>query len=350
MKAAFYSEHGTVDVLDIGTQPRPVLKSNQVLVKAEYASLNPCDFKFRRAKIPLSFVSDFLFPKPKIPAVDVSGLVVSVGSDVTNLSVGDRVAATQPIIHTRWGTLAEFSAVDASHAAIVPASISLRDAAAVSLVGLTAVQALSNVKTKRGDRILIHAGSGGLGSFAVQWASKVLKLNVSATASSKNQKFLSSLGAHNPIDYGLNSWDKNSPNYDVILDPMSYAYEKRTLSGDSNVISPTGHYLNIASSSWDLKGGVEEANGLSTYTNIFTYGVKNFLSRIGLKEKGVSYSFVAVEPCGEQLAMIFKEIEDDNIRAVVDSEFEFNVEGVREAYRRLETGRAKGKILVKMTF
>ena len=208
-----------------------MLKSNQVLVKAEYASLNPCDFKFRRAKLPLSFVSDFLFLKPKIPAVDVAGLVVSVGSDVTNLSVRDRVAATQPIIHTRWGTLAEFSAVDAAHTAIVPASISLRDAAAVSLVGLAAVQALSNVKTKKGDRILIHAGSGGLGSFAVQWASKVLKLNVSATAS-----------------------------------------------------------------------------------------------------------------------MIFKEIEGDNIKAVVDSEFGFNVEGVREAYRRLETGRAKGKILVKMTF
>jgi NADPH:quinone reductase-like Zn-dependent oxidoreductase len=128
-----------------------------------------------------SFIADFLFPKPKIPALDLAGVVAEVGADVTTFKVGDRVAATQPIVHTRWGTLSEYSAVDASHAALVPESVSLRDAAAVSLVGLTAVQALANVATSPGDTILIHAGSGGLGSFAVQWASKVLGLHVSAT-------------------------------------------------------------------------------------------------------------------------------------------------------------------------
>ena len=100
---------------------------HQILVEVRYAALNPCDFKFRRLSLPYPSVTvpvlDFLFPKPKIPALDVSGTVVGVGPSVRRFAVGDRVAATQPIVHTRWGTLAQFAAVEEAHAARLPGGV-----------------------------------------------------------------------------------------------------------------------------------------------------------------------------------------------------------------------------------
>ena len=176
-----YTSHGDTSVLEHGHNcPVPSLGETQIMVKAEYASLNPCDFKFRRMSLPLPAVTgeilDFLFPKPKIPALDVAGTVSAVGPKVASFKVGDRVAATQPILHTPWGTLAQYSAVEESHASLVPLGVSLRDAAAVSLVGLTTLQAFESVEHGPGSRALVHAGSGGLGSFAVQWAKSVRKV------------------------------------------------------------------------------------------------------------------------------------------------------------------------------
>ena len=367
--------HGPASVLTSSANcPLPSLSPTQVLVKASYASLNPCDFKFRRLSLPYpsltSSVADFLFPKPKIPALDVSGVVVAVGSSVKTLNVGTRVAATQPILHTRWGTLAQFSAVEEGHAAVVPDGVGLRDAAAVALVGLTTVQAFENVQQREGGRALVHAGSGGLGSFAVQWAVKVLGMEVTATASSRNAEMLKGLGAKKPMDYDApegEGWDDGRPGYDVVFDPMSYMYEDRALRGDA-VLADDGHYVNIASSGWAVgEEGMEDANGIGSYLNLAYYGARR-LAGLG----GVRYSFVAVIPSGEQLSRVLAEVEKGTVKAVIDSEVrrserdvdsplpnsdaisntrarsQFELKDARAAYEHLETGRARGKVVVRI--
>jgi NADPH:quinone reductase-like Zn-dependent oxidoreductase len=126
---------------------------------------------------------------------------------------------------------------------------------------------------------------------------------------------------------------------------MSYAYESRVLG--TGVLSPTGHYLNIASSNWAPgKGGIEEANGLRTYLNLAYYGIKNAAASVGLGEKGMGYSFVAIVPDGEMLAGILAQLEMGAVRAVIDKQFD--LAEAKQAYEHLETGRAKGKVVIKI--
>ena len=132
-----------------------------------------------------SVVSAFLFPKPKIVGEDLAGVVVAVGAEVHEFAVGDRVAAMLPLMHTPWGSLAEYAAVDEVHAAHVPEGLDLKDAASFPLVSLTALKALGRLRgaTQKGKRILVQAGAGGVGTFAVQWASAVLEMEVNTVSS-----------------------------------------------------------------------------------------------------------------------------------------------------------------------
>lgn len=225
--------------------PRPLVGEGQVIVRVEYAALNPCDFKFRRMRAMGGTMGDFfrwiiggiLLPKPtpfgKIPGADLSGVVVALGPAKPGswpehkFRVGDRVAAMLPLLGSRWGSMAEFVAVEEKHLAHVPKELSLRDAAAFPLVALTVVQGLESIPAAAlgratsmanaklpafgrsslvGKRVLIHAGGGGVGTFAIQYCKHVLGASeVITTASSEKTDLLMSLGADIVLDYRVGS-------------------------------------------------------------------------------------------------------------------------------------------------
>ena len=189
MRAIVYSQHGDASVLHLDTShARPLVRKNDVLIRIKASSINPCDFKFRRNDAP-----SFMMPLPKIPGEDVAGDIVELGSkvDKQTFQVGDRVAAMLPTLGSPWGAAADYVAVDASMVAKIGPDLDYADAAALPLVSLTAMQALDNVKGEtRGKKILIHAGAGGVGSFAIQYAKHVLGMHVSTTASVANEHFV----------------------------------------------------------------------------------------------------------------------------------------------------------------
>jgi len=265
MRAVLYDVKDGVSRLYLDpSAPRPVIKKRQLLIKVVASSLNPVDFKFKR-NAPL--VPSLIIPKPKIPGLDVSGVVVERGEEVgSEWAVGDHVVAMLPLLMTPWGAFAEYVAVDASLVARVDVPIrqhtddesgrmSLEDAASLPLVGLTVFQALQKAvdyerrnhqgadtsAPLQGKKILIQAGAGGVGTFAIQYAKHVLGMHVATTASTGKSDFLKSLGADIVIDYRSTNFEDVIKDYDVVLDAMSWLYEARTLS--SSVLKPSGHYI-----------------------------------------------------------------------------------------------------------
>ena len=329
MRAIAYSHHGDVSVLQqVSDYPKPLCKPNQVLVRVYASSINPCDFKFRRNKAP-----NLIHPKPKIPGEDVAGRIVEVGSKVENFKVGDRIAAMLPLVGSRWGAAADYVAVDASFVAKIGDNTNYTSAAALPLTSLTALQALEQVKKDKDQRILIQAGAGGVGTFAIQYAKHVLGMHVIATASQEKADLLKDLGCDQLIDYRSEHFEDVVQNVDVVFDLMSWSYETRTLSKGSKVLKPNGHYLNVMSSDWGF-AGKERANGLASFVNWMYYKIRG----------GIQYGFVVVEPNGEQLQTVMDLLENSTIRAGVDRQFDLTQ--VREAYEYLEQGHATGKVVL----
>lgn len=356
MTAVAYTKHGTSSVLVAGQYPRPVPLPHQVLVEVHHAALNPCDFKFRRMKLPRALhgiVDDMLVaPKPKIPGADLAGRVVAVGDAVPadGPRVGDRVAAMTPLIRTRWGTYAEYAAVDHRHAAVVPAGIDLADAASLPLVALTVLKGLHKVEgypgSLQGKKVLVQAGAGGVGTFAIQWCAKVLGMEVATTASPASAALARDLGATTVIDYTTTAFELTGDTYDVIVDTMSYLYEARTLNGNTTLLRPGGCYLNILSSDWALDAvtGEEVANDGTTVKNLLRHTVGGYAKRLGLVEHAIQYHLVQVSPNGRLLAEVFDAVAAGSIRAVVDRSFPLAEAG--KAHDYLAQGHASGKVLL----
>ena len=350
MKAVVYSEHGG-DLRLVDNHPRPVIRPNQVLIKVRFSALNPCDFKFRR-----NWAPNFFVPKPKIPGEDLSGIVVQVGSEVlvgnnnnghdetynkhrSILQVGDRVAAMMPILGARWGALAEYVAVDAALVAKVGNHTTLQQAAALPLVALTTVQALENLDPNHRQSILIQAGAGGVGSFAIQYARKVLKMErIATTASSGKSELLKELGADEVIDYRVDSFEDVVQGYDAVMDTMSWAYEGRTLT--KGVLKGRGHYLNILSSDWLAPGGREHANGIQSIVNYMYSKFRNMI----LPGHVPRYDLITVRPNGEQLQVILDLVENGTLKSVIERIFPLNE--ANAAFSYLEQGHATGKVLL----
>jgi alcohol dehydrogenase len=299
------------------------------------SSINPCDFKFRRNPVP-----DFILPKPVIPGEDVAGIVVQVGRKVSTFAVGDRVAAMLPTLRRRWGAASEYVNVKESLVARIGDDVDFVSAASLPLVALTAVQAFNKVSDiQRGQKVLIHAGAGGLGTFAIQYAKKVLGLYVATTASSAKADILKEIGADEVIDYRITRFEDLVQDYDIVLDSMSWSYENRTLGRDSHVLKSNGSYLNVFSSDWSFDG-TEVGNGLTTLHNLLVHKASNTLTR-GVIPR---YDVVIVLPHGEQLQYVMDLLQSGTIRAVVDRQFDLS--DIQDAYTYLETGHVTGKIVL----
>jgi alcohol dehydrogenase len=192
----------------------------------------------------------------------------------------------------------------------------------------------------RNKKILIHAGAGGVGNFAIQYAKKVLGMYVATTASKPKEALLKELGADLVVDYKTEHFEDIVSDYDVVLDPMSWLYEERTLN--SNVLKPTGYYLNVPSSDWSFDG-TEKTNGLNTYRNLVISKIKN-LFQPGSMPK---YSMVFVSPNGEDLQLVLDLIDNGTIKPIIDKKF--HLSEAEQAHRYLEQGRATGKVVLYHT-
>jgi len=332
MKALIFNRYGKRDNITFADVPRPSPKPDEILVQVHAAGLNPIDTMVPKG----TFKPILKFQLPAILGSDLAGVVVEVGSRVTRFKLGDAVFAS--IFDLGKGALAEFAAVPEHAAALKPTNLDFVQAASIPMVGLTSWQALKErAKLKPGQKVFIPAGSGGIGTFAIQFA-KYLGAEVGTTTSTANVDLVRSLGADEVVDYKKQQFEDVLRDYDAVLGTVrGDALEKslRILKPKSTVVS--------------LIGPPDAAFARARRMNFFMVTVFGLLSRKIIRrarKRGVAYSFLWVHPDGNQLAEIGELLKSERIRPVINKVFPF--EQAREALAYLEQGRAKGKVVVRM--
>lgn len=329
MKAAYISRYGNIDDIQFDEQPKPSLTEDAVLIKVHAASINPLDLRVLegefKAILPVKF--------PFILGNDFAGTVVEVGSKVTQFKAGDEVYAKTDLN----GAFAEYTVVQQSSLALKPQNISMEQAAALPLVALTSWQALVEIaKVKAGQKVLIHAGSGGVGSIAIQLA-KSLGATVATTTSAKNSGWVKELGADIIIDYKTMNFEQELKDYDVVLDTQG----GKTLEKSLTVLKRGGRLISIS-------GPPDHAFAEVINPNWFLKCVIPMLSwsiRHKAKKRGITYSFLFMQPNGQQLSKITELVETGKIKPVVDQTYGFVQ--IKEALQYVNTGRSKGKVVLQ---
>ncbi|PDS80517.1 NADP-dependent oxidoreductase [Rhizobium sp. L43] len=330
MKAFVVDKYKKKGALRLADLPEPQLQDNDVLIRIQATAVNLLDSKVRDGEFKLILP----YRPPFILGHDLAGTVVKAGSRVRRFKVGDEVYA-RPRDH-RVGTFAEFIAVDEADVALKPNNLGMSEAASIPLVGLTAWQALVEVgKVRPGQKVFIQAGSGGVGTFAIQLA-KHLGATVATTTSAANAELVKSLGADVVIDYKTQDFEKLLSGYDLVLNSQ----DPKTLEKSLGVLKPGGRLISIS-------GPPDPAFAGELGLNLFLKLVLRLLSR-GVRKKakrlGITYSFLFMRAEGQQLGEIARLIESGVIRPVVDKVFPFEKTGDALAY--VETGRAKGKVVI----
>jgi len=332
MRAFILDEYRKKGRLRLGGMPEPVLAHDEVLVEIHAAGLNPLDAKIRDGE----FRSILPYRPPFVLGHDLAGVVVRIGPNVRRFKAGDEVYARPR--DGRIGTLAEFIAVNEADLALKPNNLTMDEAASVPLTGLTAWQVLvDRAKVKEGQKVLIHAGSGGVGTFAIQLA-KHLGANVATTTSTANIDLVRSLGADVVIDYKKQNFEAVLSDYDVVLNSLGGDALQKSLS----VLKPGGKLISIS-------GPPDPDFARQQGLNWFLRQVMRLLSfniRRKAKSRGVGYSFLFMRADGGQLSQITSLIEAGIIRPIIDRVLPF--EATNEALAYIETGRSKGKVVVKI--
>lgn len=332
MKAFILDRYGKKQLLRLGTMPEPAPGPDDVLVEVEAAGLNLLDSKIRNGE----FKPILPYKPPFVLGHDLAGTVVQVGANVRRFKAGDAVYA-----RPRDGQIGAFAAriaVKEADLARKPANLTMAEAASVPLVALTAWQVLvESAQIKPGQKVLIHAGSGGVGTIAIQLA-KHLGASVATTASASSAAMLKDLGADVVIDYRSQKFDDVLSGYDLVLNSL----DARTLEKSLKVLKPGGKLISI---SGPPDPAFAKAQGVNAVVNL----VFRFISS-GIRRKarraGVDYSFLYMWADGAQLERLTALIEDGAIRPVVDRSYPF--EELNEAFAYIETGRAKGKVVVTL--
>ncbi len=267
---------------------------------------------------------------------DLAGVVTKVGSKVSKFKVGDEVYS-RPADH-RIGAFAELIAINEKDVAKKPKNISMEEAASIPLVGLTAWQALiEKANLKKGQKVFIQAGSGGVGTFAIQLA-KHLGATVATTTSAANIDLVKSLGADVVIDYRKDDFETILKDYDVVLNSQ----DTKTLKKSLRILKPNGQVISISGPPDPEFGQEISANWfLKIVLKVLSAGIRKKAKRLG-----VNFSFLFMRAEGEQLSQITKLIESGVVKPVMDKVFPF--EQMNEAMSYVEAGRAKGKVVVKV--
>ncbi len=328
MKAYLLKRYGKNEQFHLSEVEKPTINDNEVLVEIHSASVNQIDAKIRNGE----FKMIFPFKPPFVLGHDLAGIVTNVGKKVSKFKIGDEVFASCK------GTFAEFIAVNENDLALKPKNISMEEAASIPLVSLTAWQALiEKAKLKKGQKVFIQAGSGGVGTIAIQLA-KHLGAFVATTTSSANKDLVKSLGADLIIDYKTEDFETILKDYDLVLNSQ----DPKTLEKSLKILKPNGKVISISG-----PPDVEFANeaGLSWFLKI-AMRLLSFSIRRKAKQLNLSYSFLFMRAEGSQLSEITSLIEAGIIKPVIDKVFPF--EQTNEAMAYVESGRAKGKVVIKM--
>jgi NADPH:quinone reductase-like Zn-dependent oxidoreductase len=332
MKAFIVDRYGKKDGVRIGEMPDPEVRENDVLVQVHAAAVNLLDSKIRNGEFKLILP----YRLPLILGNDVAGVVVRVGSRVRRFKPGDQVYARPP--QDRIGSFAELISMNEDAVAIMPRKLTMEEAASIPLVGLTVWQALiERANLKKGQKVLIHAGSGGVGTFAIQLA-KHLGAIVATTTSAANLDLVKSLGADTAIDYKTTDFEKVLSDYDVVLNSLG----TETLNKSLQVLKPGGKLISISGPpDPDFAKDMGASWILRQVMRLLSYRIRK-----KAKRHHVSYSFLFMKADGDQLRAITSLIDSGIIRPVVDRVFPF--ESTKEAMAYVEHGRAKGKVIVKV--
>ncbi|MDF9815840.1 NADP-dependent oxidoreductase [Streptomyces sp. SPB162] len=334
MKAFLVEKYGDQAGMRAAEVPDPRVGADDVLVKIHAAGINPLDLRIRNG----DFKAFMPYRLPLVLGNDLAGEVLQVGSAVTRFAVGDAVYARPD--KDRIGTFAELLAVHQDDLAPKPATLTMAEAASLPLVALTAWQALvERTHVQPGQKVLIHAGAGGLGSIAVQLA-KALGAHVATTASTATIDLVRELGADVAIDYRTQDFTKLLDGYDIVLDSLGGDNLARSL----RVLKPGGTAISVA-------GPPDPAFARELGANPILRLAMTALSaktRYQAKRLGVTYSFLFMKASGDQLRELTPLIDSGRIRPLVDRVFPFDE--TLQAMEYVEKGRAKaGKVVVSMT-
>ena len=333
MKAFIVKSYGKKEKLHLTDWAEPTVNENDVLVQVHSAGVNLLDSLIRNGEFKL-----FLPYKPSfVNGHDVAGVVTKIGSKVSKFKVGDEVYSRPS--DDKIGTFAEYISIDEKDVALKPKNLSMEEAGSIPLVGLTAWQALVEIgKIKKGQKVFIQAGSGGVGTFAIQLA-KNLGAYVATTTSTKNIDLVKSLGADLIIDYKTEDFETKLKEYDLVLhsnrDPKILEKSLRILKSGGKLVSlvgpPTPEFATEIGLPWHLR----------FITKMISMG-----ARKKAKKLNTNFVFLFMRADGKQLAQITKLIESGVIKPVIDKVFSF--EQTNEALSYVETGRSKGKVVVKV--
>ncbi|XP_030474408.2 2-methylene-furan-3-one reductase-like [Syzygium oleosum] len=305
-KAWFYEEYGSKEVLKLGDFPFPTPHHNQIIVQVRAAALNPIDFKRRQRPI---FPSDF----PVVPGCDMAGVVVAKGTGVTKFDLGDAVYGNiqdfnAPGKLKQLGTLAEFIAVEETLVAMKPQNLSSEEAASLPLAVETAIEGFVTAGFKEGQTVFIVGGAGGVGTLAVQLAKHFYSASyVVATCSSAKVEFVKKLGADKVIDYTNTKYEEIEEKFDFLYDTIGDCKNSFVVAKDEapiiDITWPPSHPRAV-------------------------------------------YSSLTVS--GENLEMLRPYLENGKLKAIIDPTGPYAFTDVIEAFRYLETGRARGKVVISL--
>lgn len=332
MKALTFQRYGKSPGLGITEVARPVPKPDELLVEVHAAGMNPIDNMLMTG----AFKPVVKLDLPATVGSDVAGVVVAVGSRVTRFKPGDAVFAS--VFDLNRGTIAEFVAVPEAAAAHKPANLDFVQAASVPMVALTAWQALQErIGLRPGQKVFIPAGSGGIGTFAIQLA-KVLGATVGTTTSTGNVAFVRGLGADEVVDYKTQAFEDVLRDYDAVLG---------TVKGDAiekavGILKPGGRIVSLVG---PLDAAFARARGSNVLLRI-VFGLMSRRIRRLAGKRNASYGFLFVHPDGRQLAEIGTLLEAGRVRPVIDKVFPFDQASDALAY--LAQGRARGKVVVSL--
>lgn len=332
MKALTFQRYGKSPGIGFAELPPPVLRDDEMLVEVHAVGLNPIDNMITTG----IFKPVLKFQLPATMGSDLAGVVKAVGSRVTRFKPGDAVFAS--LFDLGTGSLAEFAVVPERVAAPKPANLDFVLAASVPMVALTSWQAMKErAGVRAGQKVFIPAGSGGIGSMAIQLA-KHFGARVGTTTSTGNVAMVRGLGADEVIDYTKQAFEKELRGYDMVLG---------TLKGDQiekavDILHPGGRIVSLVG---PLDAAFARARGLNAILRFVFALMSRKIMRLAAR-RSVDYSFLFVRPDGGQLAEIGRLLEAGRLRPVIDRVFPF--EQAPEALAYLAQGRARGKVVVQI--
>lgn len=334
MRAFVLSGYGGPEHTALAEVPRPSPRTGELLVRVHAAGLNPVDFKTREGK--LRIIRDY--PLPIVMGNDLAGVVEAIGSSVTRFAAGDRVFAR--VDKDALGAFAEYAVVDENHAARMPASLDFASAAAVPLAALTALQALRDeMHLGNGGRIFIPGGAGGVGTFAIQLA-RHFGAHVATTASPRGEALVRRLGADVVVDYTRERFEERLTDYDCAFDLIG----GDTLARLFAVVKRDGRVVSIAGLPEPLTARKDLGRGIGLAA---LFWLASLPTRLRAARRAVTYRYLFMHPSGADLAQLASLIDDGKLEVVVDRVFRFEEAGQAMAY--LESGRAKGKVVLAIS-